>query len=178
MRKVTYGAAVSLDFYIAGPDEAIDWLRWSKDAAAITKASWQGVDTILMGRKTHEFAAKSGGGPSTSRMRTFIFSRTMAAAPEGGELVAEDAVGFVRALKRQDGGDIIVLGGGELGSSLIEGGVVDEIGVNVHPILLGGGIPFFRPMTRRVELRLVESRPIEKGCLLLRYAVDLGEQAS
>ena len=44
------------------------------------------------------------------------------------------------------------MGGGELASALIEGGVVDEIGLNVHPLLLGGGIPFFRPMARRVAL--------------------------
>jgi hypothetical protein len=50
MRKVIWGAAVSLVLYLAGPDEALDWLRWSDDAAAISAASWQGVDTLLMGR--------------------------------------------------------------------------------------------------------------------------------
>lgn len=174
MRKVTYGAAVSLDLYLAGPEEAMDWLRWSKDAAAISGAGWKGVDTILMGRKTYDFAARSGGGggdAGASIIKTFIFSRTMAAAPEGAALVREDAAGFVRAMKAEAGGDIIVMGGGELGSALIEGGVVDEIGLNVHPLLLGGGIPFFRPIARRVELSLVEARPIAKECVFLRYAL-------
>ena len=62
MRKVTWGAAVSLDLYLAGPGEAMDWLAWSDDAAAISGESWQGVDTLLMGRKTYDFAARSGGG--------------------------------------------------------------------------------------------------------------------
>jgi len=172
MRKVTYGGAASLDLYIAGPDEALDWLRWSDEAAAITGASWKGVDTILMGRKTYEFAARSGGGPEgASSIKTYIFSRTMAGAPEGVELVREDAVGFVRALKAEEGGDIVVLGGGELGSALIEGGVVDEVGVNVHPLLLGGGVPLFRPLAARAELELVEARPIAKGCVFLLYRV-------
>jgi dihydrofolate reductase len=179
MRKVTYGAAVSLDFYIAGADEAIDWLRWSDDAATIMKASWQGVDTMLMGRKTWEFAARSGGGPGgTANLRTYVFSRTMTSAPDGVELVHDDAADFVRALKQQEGGDIIVMGGGELGSALIEGGVVDEIRINIHPILLGGGVPFFRAIARRVELTLREARAIAKGCVFLSYAVDLAEQAS
>lgn len=171
MRKVTYGAAVSLDGYIAGPEEALDWLRWSDEAAAISGASWKGVDTLLMGRKTYEFAAKSGGGGDSgaSKIRTHIFSRTMAEAPPGAELVRDDAAGFVRALKGEAGGDIIVMGGGELGSALIEAGLVDEIGLNVHPVLLGGGIPFFRPMARRIEAVLVEARPIAKGCLFVRY---------
>jgi dihydrofolate reductase len=61
------------------------------------------------------------------------------------------------------------LGGGELASALIEAGLVDEIGLNVHPILLGEGIPFFRTMARRVELALVEARAISEECVLLRY---------
>ena len=172
MRKVTYGAAVSLDFYLAGPDEAMDWLVWTKDAAAITRKSWKGVDTILMGRKTYEFAARSGGGGGDpGGIVTYIFSRTMTEAPNGAELVRDDAAGFVRDLRQRPGGDIIVMGGGELGSALVEGGVVDEIGVNVHPLLLGAGIPFFRPIAARVALELVEARPIAGGCVLMRYAV-------
>lgn len=171
MRKLIWSAAVSLDLYLAGPDEALDWLRWSDDVTAINAASWQGVDTMLMGRKTYEFAARSGGGGDAgpSKIATFIFSSTMAEAPAGATLVADDAAGFVRALKAEAGGDIICMGGGELASALIETGLVDEIGLNVHPVLLGGGTPFFRPMARRVELALVEARAIAKDCVFLRY---------
>lgn len=172
MRKVTYGAAVSFDGFLAGPDEAIDWLLWSDDVTAITRQSWKGVDTMLMGRKTWEFAARSGGGPGTpSKMTTYIFSRSLAGPPDGATLVRDDAVQFVRDLKRKPGGEIIVMGGGELGSSLIEGGVVDEIGFNIHPLLLGNGIPMLRPMARRVGLDLIEARAIARDCVLVRYAV-------
>ena len=173
MRKVTCGAAVSLDVYIAGPDESLDWLAWSDDAAAIAGASFKGVDTLLMGRKTYEFAARMGGGPDgVSKIRTYIFSRTMADAPAGAELVREDAVGFVRAMKAGPGGDIILMGGGELAATLIEGGVVDEIGLNVHPVLLGGGVPMFAAIGRQVGLSLTEARPIAKDCVLLMYRVS------
>ena len=172
MRKVVYGAAVSQDFYLAGPGEAMDWLCWSEDAAKISAQGWRGVDTMLMGRKTHEFAARSGrGSGGMPGIKTYVFSRTMDLAPEGTELVKEDAAGFVRALKQQEGGGIMVMGGGELGSALIEAGLVDELGFNVHPLLLGGGIPAFRPMARRVELELIEARPIAQGCVLVRHRV-------
>ena len=52
MRKVTYGGAISVDGYLAGPNEEIDWLRYSDDVAEIMKESFRGVDTMLMGRKT------------------------------------------------------------------------------------------------------------------------------
>ena len=173
MRKVTCGAAISLDLYIAGPDESLDWLAWSDDAAAIAGASFKGVDTLLMGRKTYEFAARSGGagGKGMEAIRTFIFSRTLAEAPEGATLVRDHGAEFVRELKQQPGGDILVMGGGLLASSLIEAGVVDEIGLNVHPVLLGAGTPFFTPMARRVPLELVEARTLARGCVFMRYHV-------
>lgn len=171
MRKVTYGGASSLDAFITGPGEAIDWLRMSDDVGKIIAASWKGVDTVLVGRKTWEFSQKMGGGPQMPGIRTYVFSRTMVEAPEGAELVRGDAVEFVRKLKAGPGGDIIVMGGGELGSTLIEGGVIDEIGLNIHPVLLGGGTPAFRALAGRVELELIEARAIAEGCVLVRYRV-------
>ena len=172
MRKITDGGAVSLDGFIAGPGESIDWLRMSEDLGAIMAESWKGVDAMLMGRLTWEFAVRMGGGPDvSSKIRTYVFSRTMEAAPEGAELVSGDAVEFVRALKAQEGGDIILMGGGVLAASLIEAGLVDELGFNVHPVLLGGGTPAFAAMARRTELELIEARAIAKGCVLVRYRV-------
>lgn len=171
MRKVTYGAAVSLDGYIAGPQETMDWLRWSEDASEVSSASWVGTDTVLMGRKTYEFAARSGGGQGPADVKTYIFSRSMTKEPIYGELVREDAVGFVRGLKSATGGNIMVMGGGELGSSLLAGGVVDALELNIHPILLGAGTPLFQPLDHRVDLNLVGSRAISRGCLLVKYLV-------
>jgi len=171
MRKLTYGGAVSLDHFLAGPGGEIDWLRWSDDVQEIVAASWKGVDAMLMGRKTFEVGQKMGGGPKLTGVTTYVFSRTLPGVPEGTVLVREDAAGFVRGLKDEAGGDIILMGGGELGSALIEAGLVDEIGFNVHPVLLGGGVPALRPMKRRLELELIEARSIANACVLLRYRV-------
>ena len=170
MRRVTYSAAASLDLLIAGPDEAIDWIEWSDDVAAIMKEAWAGVDTILLGRRTWEFSARAGGGAGGGgKMRTIVFSRTMEQAPKGAELVRDDAAAFVRELKAGEGGGIFLMGGGELASALIEGGTVDEIAVAVHPLLLGAGTPLFRLIARRVELEPVEARAIANGCVFMRY---------
>jgi dihydrofolate reductase len=177
MRKVTFGGANSLDNYIAGRDEAIDWLRWSDDAAAISAASFRGVDAMLMGRKTFEFAQRHGGGPVLSGVTTYVFSRTIDSVPARTVLVREDAAGFVRRLKDEAGGDILVMGGGELGTALLEGGLVDEIRLSIHPILLGGGTSLFHPLSRRLELELVEARAIARQCVFVRYRVGLADAA-
>lgn len=171
MRKVTYGGANSADNFITGPDEDVGWLRMTSDVQEIIKESWKGVDTMLMGRKTFEFGQKMGGGPAMKGINSYVFSRTLKSVPEGVELVRADAVEFVREIKSGEGGDILVMGGGELGTALIEGGLVDEIGLNIHPVLLGRGTPLFREMSRRVDLELIEARPIAEGCVLVRYRV-------
>jgi dihydrofolate reductase len=173
MRRIIFGGANSLDNYLAGPGEAIDWLRWSDDSAAISAATFRGADTMLMGRKTFEFAQRMGGGPPLKDVTTYVFSRTLQGLPEGSgaELVRGEAVPFVRRLRQQEGGKIIVMGGGELGGALLEAGLVDEIGLSIHPVLLGGGTSLFHPLARRVELALIEARPIARECVLVRYAV-------
>jgi dihydrofolate reductase len=174
MRTVTYGAACSLDGYIARPDGGVDWLRWSGEVARITGEYWKTVDAVLMGRKTWEAAQAMGAGNDGSGgagIRTYVFSRTLREAPAGVELVSEDAGAFVRRLKEREGRGICLMGGGELARSLFEAGVIDEVGVNLHPVLLGSGIPLFQPLTRQVDLELVETRPLPAGCTYLIYRV-------
>jgi dihydrofolate reductase len=125
-----------------------------------------------MGRKTWEVAAKSGqGGGGFPGVKTYILSRTLTAAPRGATLVSEDVVEFVRRLKEEPGRDICIMGGGELARPLLEAGLIDEIGFNIHPVLLGSGIPLFHPMSRQINLELLECRPFKNGCVYVRYAL-------
>jgi dihydrofolate reductase len=171
MREVIYGGAMSLDGFIAGPGESIDWIRQSDETAELMKEMWRSVDTMLMGRKTYEFAMRMGGPIQWGKIRTYIFSRTLKEVSGGAELVGGDAAGFVRELKSSAGGDIVVMGGGELGTTLVEAGLVDQIGFNIQPVLLGDGTPAFQPFNQRVELELTEARTIGEGCVLVRYKV-------
>ena len=105
-------------------------------------------------------------------MRTYVFSRTLKNIDEPGvELVAGDAVKFVRDLKRAPGKGICLMGGGELAQSLLAAGLLDRIGLNIHPILLGSGIPTFRDTGNRVKLTLTENRLLDGGCILANYKV-------
>ena len=105
MRTVTWGAACSLDGFITSADGGMDWLHFSRDVQEVMGAYWASVDTMLMGRKTWEFAARQGGGGDggMSGISTYIFSRTLREAPPGARLVRQDAGEFVRALKAQPG---------------------------------------------------------------------------
>jgi dihydrofolate reductase len=172
MRKVTFGGANSLDNYLARPDGAVDWLLWGEGAAALMADYWKNIDAVLMGRKTYEVALRSGpGGGGDPKVKTYVFSRTLKEAPDGATLVSGDAVAFVRALKEQSGKEICLMGGGELARPLFEAGLIDEIGFNIHPVLLGAGVPLFYPMTRQIDLELLECRPLGNGCVYVSYRV-------
>lgn len=175
MRKVIYGGACSLDGYLAGKNESIDWLRHSKDVDEVMRKTWAGADTILLGRKTWEFASKMGGGPEMPGVKSYVFSRTLTSLPNpGGRLITTDAAEFVRKLKSEPGKNIIVMSGGNFATSLLEADLIDEIGFNIHPVVLGGGVPAFLDAGKRINLELTECRQISGGCILAQYRVLRG----
>jgi dihydrofolate reductase len=156
----------------------MDWLMWSDEVTEITGDFWTKVDCIIMGRKTYEVAMKMQPPPeevseSYKGIKTYVFSHTLpeGTQPGGAEVLRGDPVEFVRNLKQQEGKEICILGGGDLAHSLLEAKVIDEIGFNIHPILLGSGTPLFRPMARRVNLELIEGRVLKNGCVYVLYRV-------
>jgi dihydrofolate reductase len=171
MRTVTFGCANSLDNFIARADHSVDWLRWSPEVARIVGAFWKSIDTVVMGRKTYEVALQSGT-PAYPGVKNYVFSRTLVPHPNHPvEIVADDPVAFVSRLKRRRGKGICVMGGGQLGHTLLAGGVVDEIGVNIHPVLLGGGVPLFHSLPHQIDLELLLARRLKNGCIYLLYRV-------
>ena len=175
MRTVTFGGACSLDGYFARPDNSVDWLMWSDEAAAIMKDFWVTIDTMIMGRKTWEIAmqnAPKSGGSAFGNIKTYVFSRSLSPEERGGVVILNDDPGiFVRDLKQQPGKDICIMGGGDLAKTLFEAGVIDELGLNIHPVLLGAGIPLFHEMRSQIDLETVECRPFKNGCVYVLYRI-------
>jgi dihydrofolate reductase len=184
MRIMTYGGAVSLDGFLAATDGALDWLHFSDDVQKVMAEYFKDVDTILMGRKTYEVSIahqnkprKKTEGQSDPKdakpaIRTCVFSRTLKTIDDPDvELVTRDAAEFVRDLKAQPGGAVCLMGGGVLATSMFAAGLVDRVGLNIHPILLGSGVPAFRDPGMRVPLKLTGSRTLDGGCILANFEV-------
>lgn len=170
MRSVTYLAAASLDGFIAGPEGQVDWLFTDDDYGLSSFVA--GIDTVLVGRGTYDFMVGQGF-PSYPGMRNLVFSSTLRQEdhPEV-EVVAEDPVPFVRALKAEPGSGIWLVGGGVLFRHLLAADLVDEVVASLHPILLGGGIPLLPAHDGMTRLRLVDVRPYDTGLVTLSYEVD------
>jgi len=181
VRKVTLGLANSLDNYIARKDGGSDWLRWSKEVAEISAAFMKTIDAILIGRKTYEVMLNYGetsypGGKnyvfSRSKKGRTALARALARKPDQNvEIVNEDATAFVGKLRKRKGKGIVVFGGGELAKSLFEAALIDEIVLNIQPVLLGSGIPLFHEMKKQINLDLIDSRRLKTGGLIVSYRV-------
>lgn len=173
MRKVTFGGACSLDNFFARKDDSVDWLMWCKEVGEIMRDYWRTIDTVVMGRRTYEVA--STGAKGYSGVKTYVLSRTIKKRSSKKLIfVSEDAASFVRRLKEEDGKDICIMGGGLLAKSLLEAGLIDEIGLNIHPVLLGSGIPLFYEMPNQIDLELVKCQQLSNGCVVVTYRTKTG----
>jgi dihydrofolate reductase len=63
------------------------------------------------------------------------------------------------------------MGGGEFARTLFEADLIDEIGFNIHPVLLGSGVPLFHEMKRQIDLELLECKTFKNGCVMVNYRV-------
>lgn len=99
-----------------------------------------------------------------------MFSRTLTEVGPNARLARDDLATEVERLRR--GGDgLIAIGGGTLAAQAAALGLVDEYRLKVHPVVVGGGIPYFPHRQQRHDLTLVAYRVLDSGVVLLRYGV-------
>ena len=170
MRRVLYRVAASLDGYIAGPRGEVDWIL--QDPAVDFEKVYEGVDTVLLGRRTYELTRQPGAPPWPQGWQIYVFSRTLAPEEHPAVTVVRVEAGpRVAALRAAPGRDIWLFGGGSLFRSLLRSKQVDLVEVLLVPVLLGDGIPLLErgSLLTRLALEQVERYP--SGLLSLRYRV-------
>lgn len=172
MRKVILGLAVSLDGFIEGPNGEFDWCFTDQDYGM--SDFFKRIDAVFMGRKSYELVQTMGDAaaiPGMPKLREYIFSNTLKEVKKEAVLVKGNIDEQVRNIKSEPGKDIWLYGGAELTSCLINLGLVDEIGMAVHPILLGRGKPLFNNIKERIQLQLTDTKTYSTGLVYLTYEV-------
>lgn len=184
MGKLIYLMNVSLDGYVETPDHGLDWTivddelhTWFNDQERATAAS-------LYGRRLYELMAAhwptAASDPNaTEPMLEFgriwnakpriVFSRTLREAAWARRLATGDVAEELERIKAEFDGDLNV-GGPTLAAEFIRRGLVDEYRLVIHPVILGGGTPFFPELKAPIGLRLVDSRTFRSGVVYLGFA--------
>jgi dihydrofolate reductase len=172
VRRVRYVVAMSLDGYIAGPNDEADWIIMDPDIDF--RALFDQFDTFLLGRRTFESMGGAGGGKQPG-VQTLVFSRTLRQQDHPYvTIVSEKPEQTLADLRAKPGKDIWLFGGGSLFRSLLEARLVDAVEVAVIPVLLGEGITLLlsKPSSERFNLKLTNSRTFETGIVSLEYSVE------
>lgn len=170
MRKIILALAVSLDGFIEGPGGEYDWCFTDQDYGL--SDFFKRVDTIFVGRKTYEMSlGMEGGVEGFPKFKEYIFSTTLHKVKDGATLIKGNIKNEVEKIKEDSGKDIWLFGGASLTTSLINLGLVDELSLAVHPILLGRGKPLFSDITERINLTLLDTKTYSTGLVFLAYTV-------
>lgn len=185
MRSVTYSMNVSLDGYIVGPDGGFDWTEPDEEVFRSHIDEIRGVGVYLLGRRLYEtmlYWETADQDPSLDDSRLewaalwktlpkVVFSTTLPAVQGNSRLVSKDVAKQIERLRAEPGKGDIAIGGATLAAEAAALGLIDEYRARVHPVLVGGGIPFFPQRERRVDLELVETRTFSSKVVYLRYRV-------
>lgn len=178
-RRIIVYIAVSADGYIARPDGNVEWLnrRPHTDDYGMRKF-YQSIDTILIGRKTYDWALayqkKSGSKRSVfdKNVTNYVFShKPPSTIAKEVEFVSEPIKAFAQRLRASSGKNIWMMGGGEIIASFLDVGEIDEFDIHVIPTLIGEGIPLIAPRHRDVALQLLSVEKYPDSAVRLRYEV-------
>jgi dihydrofolate reductase len=168
MRQVRLFIATSLDGFIASPDGGVDWLFTDGDYGYTD--FYASIDTTLMGFKTYEKMLGFGTGFHYPDKTNYVFSRSHRRSDEHPvTFVSTDPAAFVSDLKQKGGTDIFLVGGGEINTILLDAGLIDQMDLFVHPIIIGEGIPLFAGTAKTQQFKLTGTKAFESGLTQLTY---------
>jgi len=132
---------------------------------------------LLLGRRSYEDMLASWnarGGPYKEALNSapkHVASRSSATSLDwpNSTLLHGDIPAAVAGLKQRPGGNLVIMGSGQLIRSLLPSGLIDEYLLLIYPILLGSGQRLFEHDNRFTELRLVDSTVTNKGVIIATY---------
>lgn len=160
MRPVYFYGAMSLDGYLSDEKDNLQWLfDTNLDGQSTYEAFEQKFDTLVMGRVTYEttLTLLGDGAPFYPGKEKVIFSQTKTGMIDEGRYVNDDPVTVVQALRQRSGSGIWIVGGGEILTALLTAGLVDDLWVQIAPVLLGRGKRLFPAGDYGQRLALVET---------------------
>ena len=178
MAKLIMWNLMTLDGFIEGPNRDISWHFdvWGEELEKLSIDQLNSAGGLMFGRVTYQLMAQhwpNATGEVADFMNALpkcVFSRTLTKSNwNNTQMFNADVADTVGRLKRESAKDILLFGSADLAASLIPHGLIDEFRIAVNPIILGGGTPLFK-QGERVKLKLLDTRALSTGIVILRYA--------
>lgn len=188
MRKIIAALRISADGFIQGPNGELDWVETWEDPFDIIHQ----VDTCILGRRMYpgyepywtavlanpeSILPFTGKIPSRGEIEYahfaektphFVLSKTLHEVEWKNTRIIRNAE-EIGKMKQESGKDMYAIGGATLVSSLMNLGLIDEVRLVIHPVILGQGMTLFKNVKERHALKLLEAKPLESGMVRLTY---------
>ena len=169
MRQIVAYLAASVDGYIAGPDDGMDWLPEFEGDPTGFHDFFRDVGAIAMGRRTFEWINDHSTWPYGD-VPAYVLSSTL---PEGRMehvTITPGPLTELAATLRDGDGIAWLVGGGGLFAAFAAAGLIDLWIITVVPVMLGAGTPLMRALGESyLRLELVEIRTLPGDCVQLQY---------
>lgn len=176
----------SLDGFVAGLKGEMDWIKFDDELFDFVGTMTDKADTALYGRVTYDMmqsywpTAAEQPNPSKhtiehsawyKKVSKIVLSKTLnGIGLDNTTVISENLADNINKIKKQDGKDILIFGSPRASHSLLNLGLIDEFWLFVNPVLLGEGIPAFKDVPEKTELKLIESKTFACGVVALHYA--------
>jgi dihydrofolate reductase len=149
---------------------------WGDELERLSVEQLQSADRLLFGRITYQGmaaywqTAKGEVADLMNSLRKVVVSRTLDRADwHNTKIIKDNVAAEIQKLKQQGEKNLFVFGSGNLSATLMQDNLFDEYRIAVAPVILGRGSPLFPPNSNRVNLKLLDSRTLSNGCVILRY---------
>lgn len=178
MRRIIGGLAITANNVV---DSVDDWIIHTPDLDQVMMEGLSSCDGVLLGSNTYrEFLEVWPGQGDENPLAVFLNSSTKYLASnsitdpswEETVLITGDTLAEIRDLKKSSGGDLVMPGSPMLMKSLMRHGLLDELWLSVHPLLVEKGVDLFDSLPEGgLDLELVSCRPGSSGVVFLSYLI-------
>lgn len=176
MRNIIYYVAASIDGFISGSNDALDFFADGGNGVETYLHDLKSFDTVIMGRKTYEFGYQFGlvpGQPAYPHMKHYIFSDTLTFESQDSSIVVEPLnLNTILALKDQEGTPIYLCGGGQFAGWLLENEQIDLLKIKLNPFIMGSGIRIFGDSQKRYRTKLMDSTCYDQGLQIMTFSIQ------
>jgi len=173
MRKISLFIAMSLDGYIAKPNNDLSFLKLvEKEGEDYGYAEFTSqIDTIIVGRKTYDYVVREIGSSHYDNGQRDVYVITRTERPQVGRTIfyTGDLSELSAYLKSGDGKNIYCDGGAEVINELLKHDLIDDFVISVIPILLGNGTRLFKDGRPEQALEFITAKTFDTGLTQLHY---------
>ena len=176
MAQIIYYVAISIDGFIAGPNDDASGFTAAGDGVARYLEDLKDFKTVIMGRRTYEFGYKYGlepGRPAYPHMQHYLFSKTLRFENQSDQLTICDMdLKIIKDLKKKSESDIYLCGGGMFAGWLLENEMIDVLKIKLNPLILGDGIRLFGTSSKEYQLKLMQNEVFDDGLSIITYHIN------